>query len=425
MPSQRRLFERGSATVHRWNISIRLEAKGNLDRTILKRTCAAINADHGALRLRFALDGERPRQWIADPDGSLPFQSFDLSALDGEAVDNAIEQEIERLQGSLDLTHGPVFRLAHVFTGEGRTDHLALVLHHLVCDRFSLFLLASDIETAYGQLETGQQVRLLPRTTSLPSWVEWLEAYARSPLGAGHAQEWLQHRWNDVAPLPRDRAGKPEDNVNDSARVVAIDLIEEETDSILNDKHYRPHERLFAALHMALAVWTGSGVVLIDLLRHGRDIKATGMDLSRTVGMLVSYTPLVLVANPTRGDNPLPVLAEQIRALWTHSWSFGALHDYACPDTPAYQLRQLPKAEVLFNYHGAPVRFDDHGLLRPVLGWQGSDHSPFGRREHLLAVQAGVDEKKLSIKFVYSRNFHHEDTIRRLADDFLAHLRES
>lgn len=422
MPNQQRFLRRGSANINRWNVSMKLDAESSIDPDLLKQALAILSARHAALRLRFELDEERPRQWITGTMEALPLEIIDVSSIEDGILCKKVDQEAERLQESLDLVHGPTLRIAYFRTRKGLHDQLFVVLNHLVCDRYSVFLLLSEFDVICRRLMADERVCLPTTPVSLRDWVSWMEAYARSPLGEAHANEWLRLPWHDARPLPCDRTDDSEGNLNRSAEVVAVELSETETEKILNDRVYRPDEYLIAALQKALANWTKSDVVIMDMIQHGRDTDGTNYDLSRTIGMFVSYTPLVLRVNSVDGEDRLALIAETVGKLRRPSWSFGALHDYADPDILAPKIRRLPKADVLFNYHGSSLKFSSESLFEPVYGWQGKDHDPQGRREHLLAIQAGHNKERMRISFVYSRNFHRRSRIEQFAREVIANL---
>src|SRR5262249_56442950 len=82
---------------------------------------------------------------------------------------------------------------------------------------------------------------------------------------------------------------------------VAFELTEEETADLLRTVpalyQTRIDEALLSALARALAGWTGSPRLRVDLEGHGRDLPAADggdLDSSRTVGWFTVLVPLLL-----------------------------------------------------------------------------------------------------------------------------------
>src|SRR6185436_15438453 len=180
---------------HHFNQSVLLEVLQPLDEGLLAATVEAVLAHHDALRSRFVPDMDgRPRRWLAEPGPSGAFSVLDLSVPDGRGA--ALEADLARLQGSLDLAAGPLARVVLVRMGEGKRSRLLVVAHHLVVDGVSWRILLEDLEIAYTQLERGGLVELPPKTTSVREWAERLAEHAESaelaaeiPFWAGMAGE--------------------------------------------------------------------------------------------------------------------------------------------------------------------------------------------------------------------------------------------
>ena len=80
------------------------------------------------------------------------------------------------------------------------------------------------------------------------------------------------------------------------------------------------------------------------------------------------------------------------------------------------RMRDLPRSEILVNWQG---RFDgvfpDTQLFDAKDPGRASD-APGGRRYYLLSIRGDIIDNQWIVTFVYSRNFHEESTIQRLAD---------
>lgn len=118
----------------------------------------------------------------------------------------------------------------------------------------------------------------------------------------------------------------------------------------------RVNDVLLAALALALARWTGSEQVRLDLEGHGREDVLDGVDLSRTVGWFTTQYPVTLTPVGTAGAPDwaatLKAVKERLRAVPRRGLSYEALARLGSPDPAAAALRAVPLPQVSFNYHG-------------------------------------------------------------------------
>jgi amino acid adenylation domain-containing protein len=121
-----------------------VRTRSPLDTAALARALRQLARRHPALRTTFVLVDGEPRQvvhQVLDPD----FAIEDVAA-GGEAALRRRLQEV--LARPFDLTRGPLLR-AHLWTCAGGESVLALSLHHLVADLWSLTVLARDLGALY------------------------------------------------------------------------------------------------------------------------------------------------------------------------------------------------------------------------------------------------------------------------------------
>jgi non-ribosomal peptide synthase protein (TIGR01720 family) len=89
------------------------------------------------------------------------------------------------------------------------------------------------------------------------------------------------------------------------------------------------------------------------------------------------------------------------------------------------RLRELPPAEVVFNYTG---QFDqtlrESGLFRAGREGVGEGRSGANQRAHLLEVTGGVAGGQLQLMWGYSEQVHKRETVARVAERFLEVLRQ-
>ena len=152
-----------------------------VDPAAMARAVSEIVLRHEALRTRFDVIDGRPMQ-IVDPPRSVPVEVTDLSRL--AAGDRHAEaMRLATLEGRapFDLRTGPLLR-ARLLRLAPDDWILALTLHHIVCDGWSLGVLFGELGALY------EAVRAAPAVTAagLPDPVRRLRALA-ARLAAGRA----------------------------------------------------------------------------------------------------------------------------------------------------------------------------------------------------------------------------------------------
>ena len=109
-PIQRWFLSQEPAQPHHFNQALLLEVRQPLQPALLGQAVQHLLSHHDALRLRFARKENGWQQWLAAPSEQECFAVVDLSRLDGEGQQAALEKETARLETSLDLSTGPLLR---------------------------------------------------------------------------------------------------------------------------------------------------------------------------------------------------------------------------------------------------------------------------------------------------------------------------
>jgi len=452
-PIQHWFFEQELPEPHHWNQALLLEVRQALEPSLLEGAVEHLMAHHDALRLRFTppvppesgkeKGGGEWRQGNAGMDGEVPFICVDLSALPSAEQGPAIEVAAAEAQTSLNLTTGPLLRVVYFDLGAGQPGRLLIVIHHLAVDGVSWRILLEDLQMAYHQLSRGEAVQLPPKTTSFQQWARRLVEYAQTEAVRRELDYWLgilapdrsrtrleqgslsaEHR---IARLPVDYPGG--ENTEASARTVAVSLSAEETQALLQEvpAAYRTeiNDVLLTALAQAMARWTGSRALLVELEGHGREPIFDDVDLTRTVGWFTVAFPVVLdLKNADGPGEALKAVKEQLRRVPHRGIGYGLLR-YLCQDEEVTKrLQALPQPEIGFNYMGQLDQALPGGSpFGPARESRGPDRSPQGRRNHLLDISGSIAGGQLRLEWIYSENLYRRATVEQMAQDFLEALR--
>jgi amino acid adenylation domain-containing protein/non-ribosomal peptide synthase protein (TIGR01720 family) len=426
-PVQRWFFEQDLPELHHFNQAMLLEVRRSLDARLLREAASHLLRHHDALRLRFVHEQVGWRQLNAEEDVGESFKYLDLSAIiDRSSQDTALTTAAGELQASLNISVGPLFRLAFFDMGP-KGSRLMLVIHHLAVDGVSWRILLEDLQTAYEQLERGEVVKLSLKTTSFKQWAERLKEHAHSGVLAPEIDFWLEEVRREVIRLPVDYAGG--ENIEGSTDTVSMSLDAAETRALLQEvpAAYRTqiNDGLLSALVESFAKWTGEPRLLVDLEGHGREEMIEGVDLSRTVGWFTSIFPVLLVgANGSRVEH-LRSIKEQLRRVPNRGIGYGVLRYLSEDQQLGEQFFSYPQPELSFNYLGQFGQ--DHSeatMFVEAAENRGAPRSARQCRRYLLEVICFVKAGRLNVDWIYSRNIHRRATIEGLAQGFLLALRE-
>jgi len=423
-PIQHWFFEQALPDSHHWNQSVMLEVHQPCDPLLLEQIVQQLLAHHDALRLRFVPDTAGWQAINAAPDEATPFSVVDLSVLPKSEQTQAIEEIAAALQTSLNLSAGPLVRVALFELGAKQPNRLLIVIHHLVVDGVSWRILLEDLQTVYQQLSQGKTVQLPPKTTSYKQWAKQLTQYAQSDAARSQIDYWLSKSCQQS--LPVDFPGG--ENTVASACTMSVALSQEETKFLIQEVpvayQTQINDVLLTALVQAFRQWTGESSLLVDLEGHGREEIGENVDLSRTVGWFTTIFPVLLnLGEASDPGDALKTVKEQLRSIPDRGIGYGVLR-YLSEESIIQQLQALPQAEVKFNYLG---QFDqvlsDSSLFRPASESCGSTQSQRGSRNCLLEVNGIIVGGQLRLDWTYSKALHQQATIEKLAQGFVEVLR--
>jgi amino acid adenylation domain-containing protein/non-ribosomal peptide synthase protein (TIGR01720 family) len=425
-PIQCWFFESDLPSPHHFNQSVMLEAREPLDPSRLERVLGRLLEHHDALRLRFVQGAAGYHQTNSGAGAEVPFTRVDLSLLTGEEQTAAIEQTVERLQSSLDLTTGPLLRAALFELESGRPSRLFLVIHHLAVDGVSWRILLEDLQRGYEQASRGEAIEFAPKTTSFQHWARRLVEHANQPAAQQDVAFWMEESRKRSTRLPVDyRAG---DNTISSSRTVSVTLSQADTGLLLQKVpeayNTQINDVLLTALVEAFREWTGEDRLLLDLEGHGREPIFPDLDLSRTVGWFTTISPVVLdLKGAFDPGAAVKTVKEQLRAVPNRGIGYGLLRYLANDPAIRAGLEQSSRSEVSFNYLG---QFDqllsNSSMFRIAHGSTGSNVSLDAARPHLLEVNGFVVNGILQTNWNYSENLHRRETIEGLAEQFMLAL---
>ncbi|WDD98094.1 non-ribosomal peptide synthetase [Thalassomonas actiniarum] len=408
------LFFGDETQLHHYNQSVLLAIPAAFTPEHAKIFVEHLYRRHDALRLAFsAVQG----QWQASHqnfDRDMLEQSVEVITLAEEDF-SALEEIADRIQASLSLEAGGLFKAAYFINQSGQT-RLLLVCHHLIVDGVSWRVILEDLERISAQLEQNQAPALAAKTSSFKAWGEFLQAYAKSEQLLDEREYWLAQGADLPATAPR-----VEQEVNFTTLNFSLD--EQLTERLLHHagQAYRTqvNELLLAALLKAHCQWSGQLSLTLDLEGHGREIQSTGLDLSQTMGWFTSLYPLKLTTDTLDWRTVITRVKETYRRVPHHGLGFGVLK-YLVQDS---ELAKQPRPELVFNYLGQFDQVVNSGHKFSLLNEnKGRSISPKRRPHHNLTLNGMVNNACLHFDLTFDNQHYDSDVMAQLVQTYSEEL---
>ncbi len=165
---------------------------GRLELSALQRALDDLVARHHGLRMIFPAQDGVPRQQLSTQQ-TCELEQIGLEHVPPAERDEALREHTKQLhERGFSLSDGPLFRVVLMhFTSE---DHgLALSMHHIVSDGWSLSVLLNDLAVLYNGYKRGQPARLPELAVSYADWAHWQRARL-----SGERLSQLTEHWREV-----------------------------------------------------------------------------------------------------------------------------------------------------------------------------------------------------------------------------------
>ncbi|MEV6987196.1 amino acid adenylation domain-containing protein, partial [Sphaerisporangium sp. NPDC051017] len=325
--AQRRLWfldrmEGPSAT---YNVSWTLRMRGRLDPEALRGALGDVVARHEALRTVFEeLDGN-PYQVILAPERA--FSAFEVIRVDVAGLQEAMNRASRHV---FDLA-GEIPMRAFVFTTGPEEHVLLLLMHHIVCDHWSLTPLARDLATAYRARRSGES----PEFHDLPVQYADYALWQREVLGdqgedGSRLVEQLAYWRGRLAGLP-ERIALPADRPRPPVASYRGDVLTFGWDAELHEGLLRLAREHGASLYMVVQAGFAA---LLSRLGAGTDVPVgvpiAGRGDHALDDLVGFFVNTLVIRTDTSGEPSFAELLGRVRDV--------ALEAYANQDVPFEHL---------------------------------------------------------------------------------------
>ncbi|HEX5715361.1 MAG TPA: amino acid adenylation domain-containing protein, partial [Thermoanaerobaculia bacterium] len=290
---------------------------GQLDVDALRRAFQALVDRHPALRTTYHARAGEPVQRVHETM-AVGFLYEKAEGLAGEELAAQLRREAYR---PFDLENGPLLRVTLMRTAPG--EHaLALAVHHIAADFWSLAVLVHELGRLYGR-ETGEAAEplaTLPLTYG--DWVRWQTARL-----AGDEGERLWDWWRRALPAPPPDLDLPTDRPRPAARTDRGASLGLALGSDLSDRIHALARSSGATLFMTLLA--GFQAVLHRYTRQEEvavGCPAAGRGAPELAGLVGYFVNPVVVRGDAAGDPQFGTFLGRVRR-----WALGALEHQEYP----------------------------------------------------------------------------------------------
>jgi amino acid adenylation domain-containing protein/non-ribosomal peptide synthase protein (TIGR01720 family) len=355
-PLQSWFFEQNLANPQLWQQGVLLEARTALDARLLEQAVQQLLGRHEGLRLHFVCENAtRFYATFAATESTASFTRFDVSALSGSDQDQAIKTIQGHVSESLNITEGPLLRVAFFHLGPARASSLFLVIHTLLLEFYPLSWLVEELQDTYLDLERGGERQIAPGATVYQQWVSQLALQAQSETLRQELPYWLAQSELRSWSFPLD---DPEGwNSTVPGLSISVSLSVEETHTCLQTLRENPHlqveELLLTALACSVTQWTGLQSLHVTLDGHDHATKLNHSELSEPPGQFTPPFPLLLsLVNADQPVETLKSIRKYLHALPNGGRGYSLLRYLSEESEVREQLRRVPQPDISLRYLG-------------------------------------------------------------------------
>ena len=399
-----------------YNIPAAVRLEGELDVEALGAALREVGRRHEVLRTRFENRGGRPVA-VVEEGAELRVEEIDLrTLLQGERVREAERLVSEEVRRGFDLGEWPLVRVKLLRVGEAEYV-LALVMHHIISDGWSVNILVKELSALYGSYVRGEAAGLEPLPVQYADYARWQRDWLQ-----GEALEAALTYWKrqlDGAPfvleLPTDHP-RPAVRSNRGA-AHPFRLPKEVADGLRRlsrDEGATLFMTLFAAFQLLLQRHTGQDDLLTGTPVAGRN----RVEIERLIGFFVNT---LVIRTDLSGDPTFNELVARVRevSLEAHAYQDVPFEKLVDELEPERDLSRTPLFQVMFAWQTVPVAgVEVEGLsLRPVEA--GSGTAKFDLT--LEMVEAG---ESVTGVLEYSTDLFEAGTVERMVERFQSLLAE-
>jgi phthiocerol/phenolphthiocerol synthesis type-I polyketide synthase E len=349
-------LEHGLRDAGRWRVPLLLRINSDVGVEDVQAVLTAVTNHHDALRLRVVERSGSWEQHIATPVESIDLKVRTLPAGIGRGSAQEREAVLDILTEGVsapDLSSPPLSAV-YIVDSEAGPCYLAITALEMVVDSTSREILLADIFAAFGQRLAGQEIALLPPTTTWREWSQRCAALTTHPAVLESRDYWLENSTKTTMHLADHHVTDPP-RTEDLVRLGSTLTMEQtgEIDRARRKLQFTMDEVLLAALSRTIAHTTDEGVIAVTLAGDGRSVLKPDVDPCRTVGGFATIYPLALNCAGRDSSHATQVLDDvhaTLMAVPHHGIGHGLLRYLYGPT--ARTLGPVPPPDIFLSNEG-------------------------------------------------------------------------
>ena len=297
-----------------YNLNKAFLLEGDLNVQAFIKSFETLVQRHEILRTTIITIEGDPKQKVNKFDSSrFNFEYLDYSST-GISNVNSLRSAEESF--TFDLEEGPLVRFKLVKTDERKYVFL-LTVHHLICDKWSMDIMISEILKLYTRYSEGKEDALTPLRIQYKDFTYWQNQQLANEKGRIR-EYWLNQFEEDIAPLnlPIDKE-RPQVKTSAGSREVFIlsKTVAAGLNSLSKDNSSTLYITLLATLNVLLYCYTRKRIVVIGSPIAGR----VHADLHDQVGC---YVNTLALKNIVEDDTTFTEFIANVRKIVLEAFEF-------------------------------------------------------------------------------------------------------
>ncbi|QAT87101.1 long-chain-fatty-acid--CoA ligase [Corallococcus coralloides] len=385
-----------------YNVPFFFQLEGPLEARALEAALDALVQRHEALRTTFSEAHGQPVQHVR---AHQPL-TLALEETSEEALRQRAEVEVRK---PFDLEQGPLVRATLVRTAPERHT-LLLVMHHIVCDFWSIDILVRELKALYSASLRHDSPALPQLPVQYPDFAAWQRQVMQGETLEAQRAWWKQHL--DGAPptldLPTDRPRPPVQSFKglQFSRPLPASL-PAAIQSLARDAGVTPFMLLLAGFHALLARHSGQEDIVVGTPIAGRGRR----EVENLIGFFTNTLALRVDAS---GAESFRALLGRVREACLGAYAHQDMPFEQLVDAlvPSRDLSRSPLFQMMFVFQNAGAPWELPGVSVRALTFEP------GMAKFDLTLFVRESPEGWSSAWEYNTALFDEDTVARFADHY-------
>jgi amino acid adenylation domain-containing protein/FkbH-like protein len=275
---------------HAYHVPVALRLEGSLNVNALQRSLNQIAHRHEILRTTIGFEDSDPVQVIS-ADENVALRRVDLRGLAEARREKEARMMVnEEARRPFDLASGPLLRCLLVQLSD-REYILAMVMHHIISDGWSIGILLKELDLLYRAMAAGEAIPALPELpVQYADYAQWQQKWMQGAVLEKHVAYWKAKLAGAPPSLklpvdhasPVDAATCLQETLVLPAPLLALMLSQSRREGVT------PFMTLMATLAIILQRWTAQSDIVIGTVVAGRNRR----EIENLIGCFMNFVPV-------------------------------------------------------------------------------------------------------------------------------------